>query len=108
MKRLEAEHGRSSPAASALTRLLKSTGPVGPSGERLLSRSRSQDGPVQAKNDALPDNLAAIKLQDFSKGYKAQETIARQDSLEDLNDGEHYVPRRELSAARKARQIRQQ
>lgn len=109
MKRFETQHGRSSPTASVIKRLLKSTGgPVTKSGERVLSQSRSQDDIVQLKNEPLTNNLAAIKLQDFSKGYKAQATIERQDSFEDLNDREHFVPRRELSAARKARQMRQQ
>ena len=78
MKRFEAQHGRSSPTEKALKRLLKSTAwPVGKSGERVLSQSRSQDDIALLKNEPLPDNLAAIKLQDFSKGYKAQAQIAR-------------------------------
>lgn len=109
MKRFETEHGRSSPAASALKQLLKTaTGPAKKSGERSLSHSRSQDGIVPPKNSRPLDNLATIRLEDFSKGYKAQAQIARQDSFDDLNDREHFIPRRELSAARRARQLRQQ
>lgn len=108
MKRFEAARGSSSPRTTALKQLLKTaSSPSKRSGERVLSHSRSQDDIPQLKADALADNLAAIKLQDFSKGYKAQEQLARQESLEDLNDREHYVPRRELSAARKARRAQE-
>ena len=74
MKRFEAARGSSSPRTSVLQRLLKTaSGPAKRSEERLLSHSSSQDDIAQLKHDALPDNLATIKLQDFSKGYKAQE-----------------------------------
>jgi hypothetical protein len=104
MKRFETAH-EGSPSAAAPRRLLKAApGRTKKSGARGLSQSRSQDDILPLKNEASPGNLAAIKLHDFSKGYKAP--LTRQDSFDDLNDREQYVPRRELSAARRARQLR--
>lgn len=78
MKRFETEHGSSSPVTSALKQLLKSTAsPAKKSGERVLSHSRSQDDIAQLRSAAMPDNLAAIKLEDFSKGYKEQAPSGR-------------------------------